>query len=298
MPFFWHKDNRKKCISKNNRPSLRDKTPVSTTFIKNVYLRSYPKKRVSSFTSCPFLKASMTLEATLVLPIFMFAVINIISIMDIMRIKGCVDMAVAECGNEIAVESYGGAIDNLLTSIYIREKVSLFLKQNLSDTDYQRVEGSIYVTDVFALDGENRFSFKVNYKIKPAMDMGGLISVKLKADYYGHKWLGYKSKGELEEMVFLSNKASVYHMDKQCKYLNVTIMEIPYINIKVYRNNSGEKYKPCHFCNSRSPGTTVYITPEGDGYHTIQNCIGLTRSIYTVPISRVKGKRVCQGCRK
>ena len=57
MPFFWHKDNRKKCISKNNRPSLRDKTPVSTTFIKNVYLRSYPKKRVSSFTSCPFLNS-------------------------------------------------------------------------------------------------------------------------------------------------------------------------------------------------------------------------------------------------
>ena len=88
--------------------------------------------------------------------------------------------------------------------------------------------------------------------------------------------------------------------DELLNYNNtgMSIMEIPYINIKVYRNNSGEKYKSCHFCNSRSPGKTVYITPEGDGYHTIQNCIGLTRSIYTVPISRVKGKRVCQGCRK
>ena len=298
MPFFLHKDVRKKYTSQNNKPSLRDAIPVSLTFKKNVYLRTYLEKRVSSFTSCPFMKGGMTLEAAFVLPIFLFAMINIISVMDIMRIKGCMDMAVAECGNEIAIESYGGHVNDILTSFYIRKKVCHFLKENLSDIDYQKIEGSIYVTDVSVLEVEDSISFKVHYKLKPVVDMAGLATVKLKTEYYGHKWLGYKRQGESEPMVFLSNKASVYHMDKKCKYLNVTIIEIPYVNLEIYRNNSREKYKACNFCNTREAGEVVYITPEGYGYHTIKNCIGLTRSIYTVPLSQIKEKKVCAGCKK
>lgn len=298
MPFFWHKDIRKNCISKNNKPSLRDKNPVLFTFIKNVYQLTYLKKRVSSFTSFPFAKASVTLEAAFVLPVFLFAMLNIISIMDIMRIKGCVDMAVVECGNEIAIESYGGYVNDLMTSLYIKKKICYFLKENLSDADYKKIEESIYVRDVSFLKEGNKFSFKVHYKIKPMVDMAGLATVKLNTDYYGHNWLGYQSQGKTETMVFLSDKASVYHMDKHCKYLNVTIMEIPFINLEFYRNNSRQKYKACNFCTDGEKEMVVYITPEGEGYHTSKNCIGLKRSIHTVPLSQVKGKKVCQGCKK
>ena len=298
MPFFWHKDIQKNCISKNNKPSLREKNPVPFTFIKNVYLLTYLKKRVSSFTSCPFVKAGMTLEAAFVLPIFLLAIINVISIMDIMRIKGCVDVAVAECGNEIAIESYGGYVNDLKTSLYIKKKICHFLKENLSDVDYKKIEDSIYVTEVSFLEEQNRIFFEVHYKIKPMMEMAGIVTVKLKTLYYGHNWLGYQGQGTTETMVFLSDYESVYHMDKYCKYLNVTIMEIPYINLEIYRNNSRKKYKVCNFCTGTENGSVVYITPEGEGYHTIKNCIGLKRSIHTVPLSQVKGKRVCRGCKE
>lgn len=298
MLFFWHKDIQKKYISQNNKPSLRDENPVPLTFIKNVFLRTYLKKRVSSFISYPFMKASMTLEAALVLPIFLFAMINVISIMDIMKIKGCMDIAVAECGNEIAIESYGGYVNDMLIPFYIKEKMCHFLKENLSDKDYQKIEGSIYVTNFTVLDEEDNISFEVHYKLKPMIDMAGLATINLKTNYYGHKWIGYKRQEEAEQMVFLSNTASVYHLDKNCKYLNVTIIEIPYLNLEIYRNNSGEKYRACNFCNTHKEGSVVYITPEGYGYHTIKNCIGLTRSVYTVPLSQVKTKKVCVGCKK
>lgn len=295
MPFFWHIDIQNKSISKNNKPSLRDQNPVLFILIKNVNLLIYLKKRVSSFIFSSDVKAGMTLEAALVIPFFLFAMINVISVMDIMRIKSCVDMAVAESGNEIAIECYGEYLNDLISSIYIKGKVNQFLKENLSDSDYERVKGSIVVTKVSIMD--EKLSFRVSYKIKPLVDMTGLITVKLYADYYGHSWLGYIEQGEIEQMVFLSNTASVYHVDKQCKYLNVTIMKVPYESLGVYRNNSRKKYKQCNFCNVKKVEEYVFITPEGDGYHTTKNCIGLTRSIYTVPISQVEGKRQCVGCK-
>ena len=295
MPFFWHIDIQNKSISKNNKPSLRDQNPVLFILIKNVYLLTYLKKRVSSFIFSSDVKAGMTLEAAFIIPFFLFAMINVISVMDIMRIKSCVDMAVAESGNEIAIECYGEYLNDLISSIYIKGKVNQFLKENLSDSDYERVKGSIVVTKVSIMD--EKLSFRVSYKIKPLVDMTGLITVKLYADYYGHSWLGYIEQGEIEQMVFLSNTASVYHVDKQCKYLNVTIMKVPYESLGVYRNNSRKKYKQCNFCNVKKVEEYVFITPEGDGYHTTKNCIGLTRSIYTVPISQVEGKRQCVGCK-
>ena len=127
MPFFWFIDIINKYISLNNKPSLRERQPEFFMFKKHVNFYTYLKKRVSSFTSCPFVKAGMTLEAAFVLPIFLLAIINVISIMDIMRIKGCVDVAVAECGNEIAIESYGGYVNDLKTSLYIKKKICHFL---------------------------------------------------------------------------------------------------------------------------------------------------------------------------
>jgi len=298
MPFFWHTDILIKSISKNNKPSLRDKNPDLCILIKSVKLLTYLKKRVSSFISDSNVKAGMTLEAAFIIPFFLFAMINTISVIDIMRIKGCVDMAVGESGNEIAIECYGEYINDLISPIYIQGKVKKFLKENLSDSDYEKVKDSIAVTRVSTTDENNKLSFRVTYKIKPIVDMTGLITVKLYADYYGHNWLGYIEQGEIEQMVFLSNTASVYHMDKQCKYLNVTIMKVLYTNLDVYRNNSREKYKPCNFCKIGKISDYVYITPEGSGYHTSKNCIGLTRSIYTVPISQVEGKRQCVGCKE
>ena len=123
-----------------------------------------------------------------------------------------------------------------------------------------------------------------------------LATVKMFTTYYGHDWLGFRTEQEVEKMVFLSDNAEVYHLNKGCKYLNTTIVEISYANLSKYRNNSGEKYRDCNFCNAKTITNVVYITPEGRNYHTIRKCIGLTRSIHTVPLSSVKEKRVCSGC--
>ena len=299
MPFFWHIDILQRYISKKykkNKPSLRERNPEFLTLKTYNYLYTYLKKRVSSFISCHSLKASMTMEAALVLPCFLFAIISLISIMDIMKIKGCMDVAVAEAGNEIAIEGYGGLLNEMVTPFYIKQKIITFLEKNLSAEAMEKVSADIHVLDLSFVEDNGVVSFRVDYNVNPNFRMPGIASVRLNATYYGYKWIGYKVKEEAENMVFISDSASVYHLDKRCKYLNVTITEIKFENLEKYRNNSREKYKDCNFCKGIAYDRVVYITPEGSNYHTIKNCIGLTRSIHTVPLSSVSDKRVCSGC--
>ena len=296
MPFFWQAEILKTNKSKKNKPSLREINPDSYFFIAKGSISTFLKKRVSSFIFRNKMNGSATVEASFVVPFFLFAVFSLISVTDMFRIKGCIDVAVAETGNRIALESYLGYSEELITPFYIKNKICMFLKENLSPKDYQKVKDGIKVTNLSFLEEKNILSFQVKYKWKPQFDMLGFVIVNLQGNYYGHNWLGYQGESEIEPMVFLSDNAEVYHVSKNCKYLNVTIMEISKKNLEKYRNNDGSKYKPCSFCESQNETEIIYITPEGNNYHGIKQCIGLTRYIYTVPKSKAGDKRVCTGC--
>lgn len=285
-------------LYKTNKPSLRAYKPVLFNHKKPICICEHLKKRASSFISYKSVKASMTLEAALVLPVFLFAVLSLISTINIMKIKSCMDVAVAEAGNEIAIENYGGYVGDLAMPLYVRQKINAFLDKNLSPKDAENISKYIFVTDISLFEEENIVAFRVDYRVTPNFGILGLSSVKLHTTYYGHSWLGYEKKEEKETMVYISKEANVYHLNKNCTHLNVTIKEIPYANLDNYRNNSREKYKICSFCDNLTNNGTVYITPEGSNYHKIETCIGLTRSIYTVPLSTVLHKNVCTRCGK
>lgn len=281
-----------------NKPSLRVRLPEILAQRNEISLCNSHEKRVSSFISDTKIKASMTLEASLVLPFFLFASLSLISIIDVMKIKGCMDVAVAKVGNEIAVESYGGYVADIIEPFYIKIKLKEFLEENLNEKDYERLLKTVNVTDLSFFQEENIFSFQVDYSVTCGIGIPELVPLKLHTTYYGHNWRGYRKQNEKEKMVFVSDEASVYHTDKNCTYLNITIYKVLYRDINAYRNNSGGKYGTCNFCNSVKKGGMVYITREGENYHTVESCIGLTRSIHTVPLSTVSHKELCMRCGK
>lgn len=297
MPFFWHDYIWKNYIFiRHKKPSLRAEMSEPLTHIALVRFCRIFKKRVSSFIFRGCVKASMTIEAALVLPVFLFASFTLISTLDIMRIKGCMDVAVAEAGNELAIEQYGVDIGGLIEPFYVRHKIKSFLEDNLSEGDLDKLADMIWVTDISFLKDEHIISFRVDYNVIPGFGLGGFTKVKLHTTYYGRSWVGYKGEESTEEMVFMSNFASVYHLDKHCSHLNVTIEKISYSALEGSRNSDGAKYQSCSFCNQLGNRGIVFITPEGRNYHNVENCIGLTRSIYTVPLSAVSHKRVCSRC--
>lgn len=299
MPFFWKKVFFQTYKSKkqiNNKPSLRELNSLCLLHRLSHKQIIDTEKRVSAFISKKILKAGLTVEAALVLPLFMFAVLSLISMFDIMKIKGCMDLAAVEVGNQISLEYYGGYVSDVTMPIYVRQKIKVFLKNNLAEKDFERIGKNIFVTGFSPEKEKNSMSFRIDYKITPDFGMLGLLPIKLSATYSGHKWLGYESDKPTEKMVFLSNTASVYHIDRNCTHMSVTIEDVLYENLNQYRNNNRQKYKSCSFCDDIENNGTVFITPEGNFYHNINNCLGLTRHIYTVPLSKVSSKNICTRC--
>ena len=304
MPFFQKSNHfQSSTLIKQiwNKPSLWAILPINLSFvISRTYskktCKDNPEKRVSSFISKKIVKGSMTLEMALVFPIFLFSVFSLISLISVMKIKSCMDVAVCEVGNEIAIKKYNEDISDILLPVYIKNQLEIFIEENLSQQDMKKLHSKIYVTDISLFEEDEIIAFRVDYNVIPDFHMLGLDKVNLNTIYYGHSWQGYSSSKEEETMVFLTENASVYHTDKNCTHMQLTIEEVSYDTLDICRNNKGSKYDECNFCNKISNNGTVYITPEGESYHNIISCAGLTRSIFTVPYSTILGKQKCIRC--
>lgn len=114
------------------------------------------------------------------------------------------------------------------------------------------------------------------------------------------KWNGYDLKGSSdtdkeEEYVYITENGSVYHRNRGCSHLNVSVRVVAAEDIGNDRNNNGEKYKPCEICGGNGSGL-VFVTPEGDRYHSKSDCSGLKRVIKIVKLSEVEGRAACSEC--
>jgi len=97
--------------------------------------------------------------------------------------------------------------------------------------------------------------------------------------------------GETEDCddryVYITRYGKVYHETLSCKHLNIIIITVPLSDIEGRRNEGGGKYKPCEYCGRGHIEGEVYITPDGDRYHSKRDCRGLLRNIRKVKLSDV-----------
>ena len=121
--------------------------------------------------------------------------------------------------------------------------------------------------------------------------------VYLQTMYIRH-WQGYdRSAGQEEEMVYITKTGEVYHRTIQCKHLQLSIREVAFRDIDTCRNRSGGKYYPCEHCTKGSCGERIYITTEGDRYHSSKSCSSLLRFIQKIEKSKVEDShRPCKTC--
>ncbi len=114
-------------------------------------------------------------------------------------------------------------------------------------------------------------------------------------------WTGYVSgvSSSTDDTVYITDHASVYHVDINCTHLELEITSATYSSLDTLRNEYGESYHACGFCISSdalSQTSMVYVATNGDAYHSTLGCSGLKRTIYAVSLSEVIGKGVCTRC--
>ncbi len=274
--------------------------------------------RTISFLKEVSLSASMTLEAAIVLPVFIFFFVNIMSAIEVIRIQSELEAALHQTGSDLmqigydlnAGESVLGVEDENILKLAKGSALGLYFASEVK----KRLSGSISKNVVNGgIDGlsfasssvmrkDDIIDIVVDYKVHPIFSLAGFTSFPVESRFYGRAFTGYDkdhglSGGESDEqLVYVTAHGTVYHSTSKCRYLNPSISSVRYEGLSGMRNEDGSKYYPCEYCGKKSGGGNVFITPYGEKYHTKVDCPGLKRTIYTIPISEVGGRGPCSGC--
>lgn len=108
-------------------------------------------------------------------------------------------------------------------------------------------------------------------------------------------WIGFTELETEEAYVYATPEGSVYHLYGDCTHLNLSIQRVSFAKACSAKNEYGEKYRACELCGEAS-GALVYITSEGNCYHSERSCSGLKRTVCQVPLSEVGERGCCIRC--
>lgn len=264
-------------------------------------------KRISLFTSFSRkVDGSMTVEASIVLPLFLFFFLNLGSVIEMIRLHNNLELALWETGNRLAV--YGHVLDggNKITGValsytYVKSQIIEYLGEEYlenSPLSYGTDGLQFLESNIWKEDGT--FEVVLTYAVSPLSSVAGFRSFRMANRYYGHLWTGYEIPGTeeptSEQYVYITKTGRVYHTNAGCTHLVLSVSQVSYQEALSSRNNQGEKYDACEKCSKWGYRGSVYITKEGDCYHFERECPGLKRTVISVPISDVSGYRLCSRC--
>ena len=92
----------------------------------------------------------------------------------------------------------------------------------------------------------------------------------------------------------MTRNGSVYHTHGDCTYLQLTIYQTTLEEAQKQRNEQGGRYHACEKCGGR--GEAVYLSPQGEAYHSSRECSGLTRHVEMVKLTECGGLSQCSRC--
>ncbi len=240
-------------------------------------------KKSNNFTllSKPWrsLSGSITVETALVLPIFLFAMLSVMCLTESIRISA-------------------NNIEELSEKAYRYAKYAYIGDKFLDDTPISDAFDIINNGDDI-IDLVYRYKINVPFDLLNAYDPYAVDRVRMRA-FTGYDNAKHAATDKTaEERVYVTESGSVYHRSLGCSHLNLSIRSIDYKDVLGERANDGSKYYPCEHCchNNENPPAVVYITDDGNRYHSSLSCSALKRTIHEVPISQT-GLPPCKECGK
>ncbi len=115
-----------------------------------------------------------------------------------------------------------------------------------------------------------------------------------------YKEADYNSTDSDERAVFVTKNGKVYHTSNVCTHIKLSVREVAHSSVSALRNEGGGKYYPCEYCMRKKVADRVYITGEGSRIHADKNCGGIKRTVNIMVKRRAEaeGYSPCMRCGK
>lgn len=282
------------------------------------------KKKIIYFACCGkkvLLPASMTLEAALVLSLFIFASVSLILPMKIMATERRIQSGLEAVGEDLSryiyvvdmlekgrEESIPGANDfdrSFCKNFGVGAVKGYAQEQALrhADTD-QLIHANMLRSSI--LEDDEICDLILDYEIRMPFPVLGISAIPRTARSRRRAWIGKEGKDEgaggeygngEKEIVYVGRNSTRYHRDRSCHYLSNTLTALTFQQVAEKRNAGGKRYTACAVCgHSAAAGSVVYIMPSGSSYHTEEQCRAIIAYVRAVKLSEVEHLGECSYC--
>ena len=260
------------------------------------------------------IKASVSIEASIVMPIFMFAFLEIMSLLNYLSVYSGVLYALKTVGEPVSIYGYVQDMlgdsekefsvgEEVLSSVifsegYLDRQIKKYCQDAVFEQTVRGGSDGIRVLGSYIDTERSCLSLTAWYTVKPVVDFAG-TNVFFLNRYYIRMWTGYSLEAEAssEKSVYITENGTVYHVCRECTHLRLSIRKITASDLVDARNDSGGRYSECEVCmddNTQVDG--YFITNSGDRYHASISCSGLKRTVYAVKPKEVAGWSMCSRC--
>ena len=302
MPFFCAGDNNFETTIEMIKITIRQFRKIIqqvVTLQVRIPVVSVPRVRKRVSFSDP---ASMTVEAAVVLPLFLFAGVLLMMPFRMLDVERQVQAHVEAVGEDISQMAYF-SLENtqgkeVLTTAAAFGYAEAAVRTKLKDLPVERITllGSSLLGDGETVD------LVVNYEMRLPFSVFGLEQVRRTSRCYRRAWVGREKTAETGEnfggagdIVYVGRYSSRYHQDQSCHFLSNILEPVGMSELENYRNPDGSRYKACSRCGDDA-GEMVYIMRYGEHYHSSKECSALQAYVSAVPRSQVVHLGPCSYC--
>lgn len=243
-----------------------------------------------------FLYGSMTLETSLILPLYILVLVSCMLFGQMLIAKGQMHHGLVEAANELAELEYKnqrqGKTSNAITARVLQERYAdMDWMPNVMKIDHKMMLASKIPNE------QQEIELKMRYRISLQFPIIGKKVWNITDGVCQKAFTGYEPTDfELGKgYVYVTKYGTVYHNSINCTHIMLKVADAG----EVQRYLNGEtSYVPCSKCARKVTGTetSLFIAKEGDCYHTSLECSGLTRYIRKITIWEAEGMRPCTRC--
>lgn len=232
-----------------------------------------PKKtsvKRASFFSSIYVKGSMALEGSMVLPIFLFFIMTILLSIETVRLQSNMQQALHQTGNAYAFAGYQMKYEGLSGVDAAEQVVSYMDEQPLPYLCVSGGGSGVEIQDFSTVEVNGLVRLKVSYGIKPFIYWLPIGDIMFEDEYYGHGWTGYFGNEDIgrlveeDSCVYITRTGTKYHKSYGCTYLRIAVKAVSSSQIAGARNTSGGKYYACERCMPRGMEQCILLLTAAD----------------------------------
>lgn len=258
-----------------------DKTNKNySLFLRKIKANMFPWRH--PYILSPRLSGSYTVEAAVLVPIFLIFSMLILFVLKSVYTQWKVGIVLDELSQTAAVYN---------NSLFTKESIyGLFLADlKKDDVPMDFVEGGYLGFDFSeSYVDEYRVCLDVTYRLQYPLTFLGNQGFIIHQRRCARIWNGFdpNQNKDGEAYVYVAKYGTVYHLSRYCSYIDPTIRSVTKEDLPKARNSSGSKYKKCDCCKGKQD--CYYITSWGECYHSDISCSALKRTIYRMKLQEAE----------